>query len=99
MELILASRNKKKIREVEAILAGHFPGVHILSLDDIGFSKDSYCIQAPGGHSFGDSGVMCTPRDLLLFARLMMNEGSYDGVQYLDRAYCREATKKQLDNN
>ena len=40
MELILASRNKKKIREVEAILAGHFPGVHILSLDDIGFSGD-----------------------------------------------------------
>ncbi len=40
MELILASRNKKKIREVEAILAGHFPGVHILSLDDIGFEGD-----------------------------------------------------------
>ena len=65
----------------------------------MGFSPDAYCIQAPGGHSFADSGVMCTPRDLLLFARLMMNEGSYDGVQYLDRAYCREATKKQLDNN
>ena len=40
MELILASRNKKKIREVEAILADHFPGIHILSLDDIGFSGD-----------------------------------------------------------
>ncbi len=40
MELILASRNKKKIREAEAILAGHFPGVHILSLDDIGFAGD-----------------------------------------------------------
>jgi len=40
MELILASRNKKKIREMEAILAGHFPDVHILSLDDIGFEGD-----------------------------------------------------------
>ena len=40
MELILASRNKKKIREVEAILATHFPGIHILSLDDIGFEGD-----------------------------------------------------------
>ena len=40
MKLILASRNKKKIREVEAILAGHFPDVHILSLDDIGFEGD-----------------------------------------------------------
>jgi XTP/dITP diphosphohydrolase len=40
MELILASRNKKKIREVEAILATHFPGIRILSLDDIGFEGD-----------------------------------------------------------
>ena len=40
MELILASRNKKKIREVEAILANHFPGVRILSLDDVGYIGD-----------------------------------------------------------
>ena len=40
MELILASRNQKKIREVEAILATHFPGIHILSLDDVGFEGD-----------------------------------------------------------
>ena len=40
MELILASRNQKKIREMEAILAGHFPGIRILSLDDIGFEGD-----------------------------------------------------------
>ena len=40
MNLILASRNKKKIREMEAILATHFPGIHILSLDDIGFEGD-----------------------------------------------------------
>ena len=40
MELILASRNKKKIREVEAILATHFPDVRILSLDDVGYVGD-----------------------------------------------------------
>ena len=40
MKLILASRNKKKIREVEAILANHFPGIHILSLDDVGYVGD-----------------------------------------------------------
>ena len=34
MELILASRNKKKIREVEAILANHFPDIRILSLEE-----------------------------------------------------------------
>lgn len=40
MKLILASRNKKKIREMEAILARHVEGVQLLSLDDIGFEGD-----------------------------------------------------------
>ncbi len=40
MELILASRNTKKIREMETILAGHFPGIRILSLDDVGYVGD-----------------------------------------------------------
>ncbi len=40
MKLILASRNKKKIREVEALLAQYIEGVQILSLDDIGFEGD-----------------------------------------------------------
>ena len=40
MELILASRNKKKIKEMETILATHFPDVRILSLDDVGYVGD-----------------------------------------------------------
>ena len=40
MELILASRNKKKIREMEALLAKYVDDVRILSLDDIGFEGD-----------------------------------------------------------
>ncbi len=40
MELVLASRNKKKIAEVEVLLAAHIPGVRILSLDDIGYVGD-----------------------------------------------------------
>ena len=40
MELILASRNRKKIKEVEAILSAHFPDVRILSLDDVGYVGD-----------------------------------------------------------
>ena len=61
-------------------------------LDDIGFSKDAYCIQCPGGHSFGDSGIMCTARDLMLFARFVLNKGSWKGKQYLSREYLEEAT-------
>ncbi len=40
MELVLASRNKKKIAEVQALLAAHIPDVRVLSLDDIGFVGD-----------------------------------------------------------
>ena len=40
MKLILASRNKKKIKEMEALLSGYVDGVQILSLDDIGFEGD-----------------------------------------------------------
>ncbi len=40
MELVLASRNKKKIAEMEALLGKHIPGVRILSLDDIGYVGD-----------------------------------------------------------
>lgn len=60
-----------------------------------GFSKDAYCLQCPGGHSFGDSGVMCSARDLLTFARFVMDGGVIDGVPYMDGAYLEEATARQ----
>ncbi len=40
MEIVLASRNQKKIAEMQALLSAHIPGVHILSLDDIGMVGD-----------------------------------------------------------
>ena len=40
MKLILASRNQKKIREMEALLSRFVSGVQILSLDDVGFKGD-----------------------------------------------------------
>ena len=68
-------------------------------LNDIGFSKDSYCLNVPGGHSFGDSGVICTARDLLLFARFVMNKGEWNGKRYMNEEYLSEATKKQVSND
>ena len=68
-------------------------------LDAIGFSKDAYCLQCPGGHSFSDSGVMCTTRDLWRFARFVMNGGTWDGVRYMNADYLREATAYQVANN
>ena len=64
-----------------------------------GFSEDAYCLKCPGGYSFGDSGVMCTPRDLLTFARFVMDGGVMDGVRYMNEEYLKEATKKQVSNS
>ena len=63
------------------------------------FSKDAYCLKCPGGYSFSDSGVMCTARDLLIVARLLMDKGNIDGINYLNPEYIEQATKKQVDND
>ena len=66
---------------------------------EVGFSNDSYCLLAPGGHSHGDSGVMCTARDLLIFARLLMNKGVLNGKRYLNEEFCTSAISKQTDTD
>ena len=68
-------------------------------LTKCGFSEDAYCLECPGGHSFGDSGVMCTARDLLIFARFVMNGGTWEGVRYMDEGYLREATSRKTANS
>ena len=40
MKIVLASRNKHKIGELEALLRGYIPEVEVLSLDEIGFEGD-----------------------------------------------------------
>lgn len=40
MEIVIASRNRHKISELEALLSRYIPGVKLLSLDDIGFAGD-----------------------------------------------------------
>ncbi len=36
MKIVLASRNKKKIAELQTLLCAYIEGVEILSLDDVG---------------------------------------------------------------
>lgn len=57
-----------------------------------GFSEDAYCLLAPGGHSHCDSGVMCTARDLLIIARLLMNKGVLNGKRYINEEFITAAT-------
>lgn len=66
---------------------------------EIGVSDDAYCLKAPGGHSWGDSAVVCTPMDMLKIARFTMNGGSWNGKQLLNREYIAKATSKLIDND
>ena len=40
MEILVATNNKKKLREINAILAGLVPDLKLLTLGDIGFTAD-----------------------------------------------------------
>ncbi len=67
--------------------------------DHIGFSKDTWCIKAPEGCSWGGSGVMATTRDLAKFALVFLNGGKFNGKQLISEDYIKAATTKQIDNN
>jgi len=67
--------------------------------DKIGVSKEAHCLKCPGGHSWGDSAVLCKPRDLYLIARFVMNGGKWNGEQLLNEEYVTAAVSRQIDNN
>ncbi len=67
-------------------------------LDEIGVSENIYCLKCPGGHSWGDSAIICTPLDMLKIARFTLNGGAWNGKQLLNRAFVEAAVAKQLDN-
>ncbi len=54
MRIVLASRNRKKIAELEAILAKHFADIEILSLDDVGI----YGEIEENGESFAENALI-----------------------------------------
>ena len=63
-----------------------------------GFSEESYCLKCPGGHSWGDSAIMCTTRDLLTFAKFVMDKGNINGKNYINEEYMTTAVSKVCSN-
>lgn len=56
-------------------------------LDKIGWSKDAYLIENPFGDPQGGSGLMCTPMDLMLLGKLLLQRGIWEGEQLLPRDF------------
>ena len=65
----------------------------------IGVSEEAYCLKCPGGHSWGDSAVLCKPTDLLKVALFVMRKGNWNGEQILNEKYLADATSTQITNN
>ena len=68
-------------------------------LTEIGFSEDAYCLKAVGGYSWADSGILCTARDLLLFARFLLNKGTFNGKRYLNEKFMRDMVTMRVCNS
>ena len=64
-------------------------------LNEIGFSKEAYCLTDGFGVSMGGSGLMATSRDLMCFALLILHNGKLNGKQYISADYIKESTSFQ----
>ncbi|MBR2375829.1 MAG: serine hydrolase [Clostridia bacterium] len=54
--------------------------------------QNAQILKGPVGESWGDSAMICTPNDMLSFARLVMNYGTWQGERLMNEQYLREAT-------
>ena len=64
----------------------------------IGAFSDAKILLTPNLDSWGDSGMICTPRDLAVFARFVMNYGEWNGERLMNENYLRTATSKVVDD-
>lgn len=64
--------------------------------DKIGVSPEAYCLECPGGHSWGDSAILCKPTDMLKIAKFVMNKGKWGSQQLLNEDYLTAATACQV---
>ena len=64
----------------------------------MGSFQTAEILKTPNGDSWGDSAMVCTPRDMASFGQLLMNGGKWNGEQLLNEKFVKDATSKQVDN-
>ena len=65
----------------------------------LGTFKSATILKTPNGDSWGDSALLCTPRDMASFIRLLAKGGRHEGVQLIDEGYVKEATSRVTYNH
>jgi hypothetical protein len=71
--------------------------LRIKILDELGFSKDAWCVERPEGGAWGGSGVLCSTHDLAKFALFLLHKGKWQGRQLLSASYLEEASSPLID--
>jgi len=66
-------------------------------MPELELSDEAYIMRDPFGVEMGGTGLMCTVRDLLKLAIMILNEGEIEGHRLLSREYIINATAKQVD--
>ena len=64
----------------------------------LGTFKHAYMLKTRNGDSWGDSAMVCTPRDTVSFARFVLNYGWWNGKRLMNEKYLKEATSAVVDN-
>ncbi len=55
-------------------------------------------LKTKGDHSWGDSALVCTSRDMLAFAQLVSNYGVWEGKRLMNEDFLKTATSTLTDN-
>ncbi len=67
--------------------------------DKIGVSKDAYILQSPGGHTWADSGLICTAMDLARTIQFLLDGGKWNSEQILDEKFVKDATSNLISTD
>lgn len=65
----------------------------------MGTFQNAEILKTRNGDSWGDSALLCTPRDMASFGRLLMNGGKWQGESLINEAFVKEATSALVCNN
>lgn len=65
---------------------------------ELGTFGSAEMLRTPTGETWGDSSMICTPRDMISFGRLLMKGGEWNGKQLIPRDYVKEATSVQTSS-
>lgn len=66
---------------------------------DMNSFENAKYLKTPSGESWGDSGLLCTLRDMASFGRYLMKEGIINGYKTINRDYIRDAVSRLTDNS